>query len=118
MSHSSKSSRNKSSAAQTDRLKDQPYYHGFLSREDLKALLPKKGDFLVRTSQVDPTKKQWENVLSVNTGGDKQDPVSLFYFPDSSLNLSLFSCDTSCSAATPKANTHSATVVHSTARSN
>lgn len=32
-------------------VKDELYYHGFLPREDMKAMLIKKGDWLIRISE-------------------------------------------------------------------
>ncbi|KAK6014208.1 hypothetical protein OSTOST_20438 [Ostertagia ostertagi] len=43
------------------------FYHGYLPREDIIYLLKKHGDFIVRTSEVDPMSKEKkkETVVSV-----------------------------------------------------
>jgi serine/threonine protein kinase len=50
-----------------EEIKRQNYYHGMLARDDLEALLPFPGDFLVRLSQVN-TKGRFELIVSVRCG--------------------------------------------------
>ena len=46
-------------------LENQVWYHGMVTREDIPHILTKKGDFLVRISQVDPDSPAARMVISV-----------------------------------------------------
>jgi len=49
---------------------DSPYFHGFLSRDDVDSLLPNKGDYLLRKSETSPN--NWNYVLSLRCHDDNK----------------------------------------------